>query len=47
VLDRFFRSTDPNVLFAGFASERRFGPIVRFIPGTRFSAPRIRELLAR
>jgi FAD-dependent urate hydroxylase len=45
VLDRWFRSTDPNLLFVGFASERRFGPIVRFIPGTRFSAPRVQELL--
>ena len=45
LLDRWFRSTDPNVLFVGFASEHRFGPIVRFIPGTRFSAPRVEELL--
>ena len=46
VLDRWFRSTDPRLLFAGFPSERRFGPIVRFIPGTRFCAPRIAELLS-
>ena len=47
LLDRWFRSTDPNVLFVGFASEHRFGPIVRFIPGTRFSAPRVEELMRR
>lgn len=47
LLDRWFRSTDPNVLFVGFASEHRFGPIVRFIPGTRFSAPRVEDLLRR
>ena len=47
LLDHWFRSTDPNVLFVGFASEHRFGPIVRFIPGTRFSAPRVEELLGR
>jgi cation diffusion facilitator CzcD-associated flavoprotein CzcO len=47
LLDRWFRSTDPTVLFVGFASEHRFGPIVRFIPGTRFSAPRIEALLRR
>ena len=45
LLDRWFRSTDPSVLFVGFASEHRFGPIVRFIPGTRFSAPRVEEFL--
>jgi FAD-dependent urate hydroxylase len=44
VLDRWFRSTDPRLLFVGFAAAHRFGPIVRFIPGTRFAAPRVREL---
>jgi cation diffusion facilitator CzcD-associated flavoprotein CzcO len=43
-LDRWFRSSDLNVVFVGFAAARRFGPIVRFIPGTRFAAPRVREL---
>ena len=47
VLDRWFRSTEPNVLFVGFAAAHRFGPIVRFIPGTRFAAPRVRELFER
>lgn len=47
LLDGWFRSTDRRILFVGFASEHRFGPIVRFIPGTRFSAPRVGELLRR
>jgi thioredoxin reductase len=47
VLDRWFRSSDEKVLFVGFAAAHRFGPIVRFIPGTRFAAPRVRELFER
>ena len=43
-LDRWFRASEPGLVFAGFAAARRFGPIVRFIPGTRFAAPRIEEL---
>lgn len=43
VLDRYFRSTDPDLLFVGFAAERRFGPIARFVSGSRFSAHRVRE----
>jgi lysine/ornithine N-monooxygenase len=44
VLDRYFRSTDPNLLFVGFAAERRFGPIARFVSGSRFTAQRVGEL---
>jgi NAD(P)H-nitrite reductase large subunit len=47
VLDRWFRSTEKGVLFVGFAAEHRFGPIARFIPGTRFTANRVREALTR
>lgn len=47
VLDRWFRSTDSGLLFVGFAAEHRFGPIARFIPGTRFTANRVREALSR
>ena len=43
VLDRYFRSTDPDLLFVGFAAERRFGPIARFVSGSRFTAYRVRE----
>jgi thioredoxin reductase len=46
VLDRWFRSTDKGVLFVGFAAEHRFGPIARFIPGTKFTANRVREALS-
>jgi hypothetical protein len=47
VLDRWFRSTDNGLLFVGFAAEDRFGPIARFIPGTKFTANRVREALTR
>ena len=43
MLDRYFRSTDPDLLFVGFAAERRFGPIARFVSGSRFTAFRVRE----
>jgi len=45
VLDRFFRSTDASLLFVGYAAEHRFGPISRFVTGTRFTASRVRRLL--
>jgi thioredoxin reductase len=41
-LDRYFRSSDPDLLFVGFAAERRFGPIARFVSGSRFTAYRVR-----
>jgi thioredoxin reductase len=47
VLDRYFRSTDPSLLFVGFAAERRFGPIARFVSGSRFTAHRVSEGFAR
>jgi FAD-dependent urate hydroxylase len=43
VLDRSFRSSDPGLFFVGYAAEDRFGPISRFVPGTRFTAHRVRE----
>jgi pyruvate/2-oxoglutarate dehydrogenase complex dihydrolipoamide dehydrogenase (E3) component len=46
VLDRYFRSSDPSLLFVGFAAERRFGPIARFVNGSRFTAYRVAEGLA-
>ena len=45
VLDRYFRTTDPDILFVGFAAERRFGPIARFVSGSRFTAHRARRAL--
>ena len=47
VLDRYFRSSDPDLLFVGFAAERRFGPIARFVSGSRFTAFRVRDGLDR
>jgi FAD-dependent urate hydroxylase len=47
VLDRWFRATDRGLFFVGFAAEHRFGPIARFIPGTRFTANRVRDALDR
>jgi len=41
VLDRYFRSSDPDLLFVGFAAEHRFGPIARFVSGSRFTAFRV------
>ena len=46
VLDRYFRTSDPDLLFVGFAAERRFGPIARFVNGSRFTAYRVAEGLA-
>ncbi len=45
VLDRTFRSTAPGLFFVGYAAERRFGPISRFVLGTRFTAGRVAEAL--
>jgi FAD-dependent urate hydroxylase len=42
VLDRWFRSTDPGVLFVGYPAEGRFGPVSRFVLGAEFSARRVR-----
>jgi thioredoxin reductase len=47
ILDRYFRSTDPDLRFVGFAAERRFGPIARFVSGSRFTAFRVREGIDR
>ena len=41
VLDRCFRSTDPRVQFVGYPAEGRFGPISRFVLGTKFTATRV------
>jgi hypothetical protein len=47
VLDRSFHPSDPDLLLVGFAAERRFGPIARFVSGSRFTAHRAREALDR
>jgi len=43
VLDRYFRTSEPSLIFVGFAAERRFGPIARFVSGSRFTAHRVAE----
>jgi cation diffusion facilitator CzcD-associated flavoprotein CzcO len=45
VLDRWFRASDPGLLFVGYPAERRFGPIARFVSGSRFTAHRAAEAL--
>jgi NAD(P)H-nitrite reductase large subunit len=45
VLDRYFRSTERDILFVGYAAEGRFGPISRFVLGTAFTAARVAECL--
>lgn len=44
VLDRYFRSSDPNVIFVGYAAEHRFGALSRFVYGAEFTATRVRKL---
>jgi cation diffusion facilitator CzcD-associated flavoprotein CzcO len=46
VLDRFFRSTAPDVFFVGYPAEWRFGPISRFVLGATFTANRVAGALA-
>jgi len=45
VLDRWFRSSEADLLFVGYPAERRFGPIARFVSGSRFTARRAAEAL--
>jgi hypothetical protein len=45
-LDRYFRSSDSNLLFVGYAAEGRFGPISRFVLGSAFTSARVARILA-
>jgi len=47
VIDRFFRSSDPNIFFVGYAAEDRFGPVSRFVIGADFAASRVRQAVER
>lgn len=47
VLDRYFRSSDQNMFFVGYAAEHRFGPLSRFVLGAEFSALRVRQAIER
>jgi hypothetical protein len=45
-LDRAFRSQSvPELSFVGYAAERRFGPLSRFVAGTTFTAARATGVL--
>jgi FAD-dependent urate hydroxylase len=46
VLDRWFRSSVPQISLVGFPAEGRFGAIARFVGGATFAAERIAEMLA-
>ena len=41
VLDRWFRSTDPDAAVRRLRRRARFGPIARFVSGSRFTAHRV------
>jgi Pyridine nucleotide-disulphide oxidoreductase len=45
VLDRYFSTTVPNLYFVGYAAEDRFGPLSRFVLGTRFTVNRLQKVL--
>jgi NADPH-dependent 2,4-dienoyl-CoA reductase/sulfur reductase-like enzyme len=44
-LDRDLRTTNPGMFMAGYAAEGRYGPLSRFVEGTRFAARRIAAAL--
>ena len=45
-LDGTFESSVPGLYFTGLTSAPTFGPLLRFVAGTRFAAPRIAAALA-
>lgn len=45
ILDRYFRSSVPNLFFIGYPAEGRFGPLSRFVLGTRFTVDRLERVL--
>jgi cation diffusion facilitator CzcD-associated flavoprotein CzcO len=47
VLSPHFQSTVPGLYFAGPMAANSFGPVLRFIVGAKFTAPRIANHLAR
>ena len=46
LLDRWFRSSVPQISLVGFPAEGRFGAIARFVGGAAFAAERVAEVLA-
>jgi NADPH-dependent 2,4-dienoyl-CoA reductase/sulfur reductase-like enzyme len=47
VLDRCFESSVPNLYFVGYLAGLSFGPVMRFVFGTEFTARRVSRGLAR
>ena len=45
-LDRGFQSSAPGLYFAGYSAAASFGPVMRFVFGTGFAAPRLARELA-
>jgi FAD-dependent urate hydroxylase len=45
MLDRSFRSSERDLLFVGYAAEKRFGPMSRFVLGCAFTANRVATAL--
>jgi FAD-dependent urate hydroxylase len=46
-LARNFESSVPNLYFTGLAAGATFGPLMRFVCGTRFAGPRLAAGIAR
>lgn len=46
VLDRWFESSVPDLLFVGYIAAVSFGPLMRFVYGTDFTARRVARRLA-
>ncbi|GAA4191516.1 hypothetical protein GCM10022288_22470 [Gryllotalpicola kribbensis] len=46
-LNRHFESSAPGLFFVGAAAAGSFGPLLRFVVGTEFAAPRVASGLAR
>lgn len=47
VLSGRFESSVPGLFFVGLAAADSFGPLMRFVAGARFAAPRVVGELAR
>jgi hypothetical protein len=45
-LSRFFESSVPGLYFTGVSAANSFGPLLRFVLGTGFAAPRLGAHLA-
>jgi hypothetical protein len=46
-LDKTFESSVPGLFFVGLPAAATFGPLLRFVHGSRFTAPRVAAALTR